>query len=291
MSQLHCSGVLEGDEDDAGRFVAVERTEWKGRESLEEPDAVVREEPLEIRIGGIPVAVVMRTPGHDRELATGFLVAERVVERVEDLRSVRHCDAIEDPDAEDNVIQVLLSPEVDVDLGRLRRNVFAGSSCGLCGRTTIEDLRRDLPGLGPGRPCWTPEQLRAMPERLRERQAVFDRTGGLHGAGLFDREGRLLVVREDVGRHNAVDKVVGWALATGRTPAALVVSGRVSFDIVQKALVARIPTVVAVSAPSSLAVELAREGGLTLAAFVRGDRCCVYAGGERIAVTWSGPPP
>jgi len=246
-------------------------------------DRVALEEPLEIQLAGASLAVVMRTPGHDLELVTGFLVTERVVSSLADVEAVRHCsDAA--PEAEDNVVRVTLRAGVRPDLERLRRNLFASSSCGVCGKATLENALAAAPPLDDA------TRLRAsvlveLPARLRAAQPAFDETGGLHAAGLFDGDGRLLVAREDVGRHNAVDKVVGWAARAGRLPltgASLVVSGRASFEIVQKALAARIPIVAAVSAPSSLAVTLAQESGIALVGFLRGRSFNVYGSRERI---------
>jgi FdhD protein len=215
----------------------------------------------------------------------GFAITERIVEQPRDLVSVRHCDRIEVPDAEDNVVQLVVAPQVEVDLARLRRNLFASSSCGVCGKASIETA---MATAGPVTSDATIaiDVLRSLPDRLRSEQPVFDRTGGLHGAGLFATDGTRWAVREDVGRHNAVDKLVGWATEhrTWPLPAcALVVSGRVSFEIVQKAVTARIPIIVAVSAPSSLAIALADRAGVTLAAFVRGDRASVYTHASRVA--------
>lgn len=280
--------MLSGGIDPDAATSVVRRVEWSGDRAVEDDDVVVREEPLEIRIGGVPVAVVMRTPGHDEELAWGFVTTERVVDDPGWVASLRHCTTVDTPEAENNVMQVVLRPGVTVDLARLRRNLYASSSCGLCGKASIEQVLQTAPPLHDDARVRA-ETLYAAPERMRAHQTVFSQTGGLHAAGLFDGQGELLVVREDVGRHNAVDKVVGWAVGTSRAPLhgrmtghVLAVSGRVSFEIVQKALAARIAVVAAVSAPSSLAIELARRAGLTLAAFVRGRRLCVYAGGERI---------
>jgi FdhD protein len=247
-------------------------------------DRVACEEPLEIRLSGASLAVVMRTPGDDRELALGFLVTERVIERRDQVASVRHCTRVEAPEAEDNVLQVVLAPGVAVDLDRLRRNLYASSSCGICGKATIENALAEAPPLDdPSR--FPAEFFYPLPARLRARQAAFAHTGGLHAAGLFAPDGELLVVREDIGRHNAVDKVVGWALERGRLPLAghvLMVSGRISYEIAQKALVARIPAVAAVSAPSSLAVELAERSGMALVGFLRGRGLNVYGREDRV---------
>ena len=266
--------------------VPLHRVCWQGDASHEDVDEVVREEPLEIRIGGVPVSVVMRTPGHDEELALGFLATEGVVDGVDAVRSVRHCTVVEDPEAEGNVVQITLREGVEVDWARLRRNLYASSSCGLCGKASIDQLMlRCAPLVDDVRiPV---ARLYELPSRLGAEQAVFARTGGLHAAGLFLAEGEALVVREDVGRHNAVDKVVGWAMQRGGLPLrghVLMVSGRVSYEITQKAVAAGIPVIAAVSAPSSLAVDLATRAGLTLVAFLRGQRLCVYAGAERVVV-------
>ncbi len=264
--------------------ITLDRVRWEGNRRHEDTDEVVREEPLEIRIGGVPVAVVMRTPGHDEELALGFLATEGVVDDPNAVLGVRHCTVVDDPEAEGNVVQATLRPEVDVDWARLRRNLYASSSCGLCGKATIDQVMIRRPAL-QDEATIAVSWLYGLPERLQRGQAVFARTGGLHAAGLFGPDGEARVVREDVGRHNAVDKVVGWALREGALPLrghTLMVSGRVSYEIALKAHAAGIPVLAAVSAPSSLAVALAVRGGLTLAAFLRGQRLCVYAGAQRI---------
>ena len=247
-------------------------------------DRVAHEEPLEIQLSGASLAVVMRTPGNDIELVTGFLLSERIVASLSEVESVRHCTQAQGPESEDNVVRVALQPSVRPDLEKLRRNLFASSSCGVCGKATLENAMATAPPLDDA--TWIPaERLVALPEQLRAAQRAFDETGGLHAAGLFDTTGRLLVVREDVGRHNAVDKVIGWAARSGRMPLTghgLIVSGRTSFEIVQKALAARIPIVAAVSAPSSLAVSLAAAAGVTLIGFLRGRSFNVYAAPERV---------
>jgi FdhD protein len=248
-------------------------------------DAVAREEPLEIRVGGAALAVVMRTPGHDEELALGFLVTEGVIASLADVGSVRHCGEVHDGDAVDNVIRVVLKPGVAVDLEALRRNFYATSSCGICGKASIERALATSPALVDGS-RFDPTALLDWPARLAELQTAFARTGGLHAAGLFGPEGALDVVREDVGRHNAVDKVLGWALRAGRVPLTghgLLVSGRCSFEVVQKALAARVPLVAAVSAPTSLAVEFAAAADMTLVGFLRGRGFNVYSGGDRLS--------
>jgi FdhD protein len=264
------------------REVGVTRFTNEGAEAAR--DRVAHEEPLEIQLGGASLAVVMRTPGHDLELVTGFLVTERVVDALADVEAVRHCSEARDPAAADNVVRATLRPGLRADLEKLRRNLFASSSCGVCGKATLENALATAPALDDATRV-AASLLLGLPERLRAAQHVFDETGGLHAAGLFDTSGRLLVAREDVGRHNAVDKVVGWAARAGRLPLSgcvLVVSGRASFEIVQKALAARIPVVAAVSAPSSLAVSLAEAAGIALVGFLRGRGFNLYGARERI---------
>jgi len=247
-------------------------------------DLLAREEPLEIQVDGQSLAVVMRTPGHDAELALGFLVTERVIQGASEVRSVRHCTRSAAEEARQNVIRVLLAEGVRLDLEALRRNLYASSSCGICGKATIENALASAPPLAdPAH--FAARALVAMPAQLAAAQPIFERTGGLHAAGLFDPAGRLAVAREDVGRHNAVDKVVGVALQRGWTPLgghALLVSGRISFEIVQKALAARIPLVAGVSAPTSLAVELAERAGIAVVGFLRGERFNVYSAHARV---------
>lgn len=268
------------DLDHATARVALRR----GPGARVEHDLVAREEPLEIQLGGAPLAVLMRTPGHDEELALGLLLTERVVASMDEIVSIRHCNATPSPEADGNVIRARLREGVVVDLERLRRNLFASASCGICGKATIENALATAPPLADGLRL-PPAFLLALPSRLRASQAAFDRTGGLHAAALFDASGELLVLREDVGRHSAVDKVVGWAARNGRLPLAghvLLVSGRISYEIAQKALAARVPVLAAVSAPTSLAVSLAEEAGLTLVAFLRGGGFNVYGARARI---------
>jgi FdhD protein len=248
-------------------------------------DWVAREEPLEIQIHGAPLAVVMRTPGHDEDLALGFLVTERVVRGPEDVVSLRHCTLASTPDAAGNVMQATLRPGVSIDLEALRRNLYASSSCGICGKATLENALAAAPPLEDGA-RFAPSFFADLVDRLRASQVAFERTGGLHAAGLFAPGGRLLVVREDVGRHNAVDKVVGFAARAGLLPLTghvLLVSGRISYEIVQKALAARVPVVAAVSAPTSLAVSLAAAAGIALVGFLRESGLNVYGARERIA--------
>jgi FdhD protein len=273
--------------DDSARVARVRCSEGHGELAA---DSVAREEPLEIQLGGAPLAVVMRTPGHDAELALGFLVTERVVASPDQIESVRHCRQVSDPDASENVIRVLLRPGVDVDLDGLRRNLYASSSCGICGKATIANALASAPPLAD-ESRFEMAFFPPLPERLRGAQRTFAATGGLHAAGLFAPDGRLLVTREDIGRHNAVDKVIGWALREGRLPLAghvLLVSGRISYELVQKALVARIPVLAAVSAPSSLAVELAERARMTLIGFLRGSSFNVYGERSRVVGTKRG---
>jgi FdhD protein len=274
--------VRETADADGVRPVAIER--WADGASRSDGDRVAHEEPLEIQVGSTPVAVVMRTPGHDRELALGFLLGEGLIDAPGDLLALRHESVSADPDAAGNVIRALLRSESGVDLEALRRNLYTGSSCGVCGQASLERALRTAPPLGdPAR--FAGKELCALPERLRAAQRGFAATGGLHAAALFDAAGTLRVVREDVGRHNAVDKVVGWAAEAGLSLAGhgLLVSGRISFEIVQKALAARIPLVAAVSAPTSLAVSLATAGRIALVGFLRGHSFNVYGARERIA--------
>jgi FdhD protein len=244
-------------------------------------DTLVVEEPLEIRLGGRPLAITMRTPGDDFALAAGFLVSEGVLGGQEELASISYCA---DRD-EHNVVNVRLAPGVPLPDITLERNVYTSSSCGLCGKASLDAVRTASRWPIDGDIGLKVSTLAALPERLRAEQRVFDRTGGLHAAALFTAEGELLDVREDIGRHNAVDKLVGRALQEGRLPLAdtvLMVSGRASFELTQKAAMAGIPVLAAVSAPSSLAVDLAGETGMTLVGFLRGESMNVYAGEHRI---------
>ena len=249
-------------------------------------DYVTVEEPLEIRLGGLSLAVTMRTPGNDEELVAGFLHSERVIGSADDLDVITPY-RVSDHDLQGgNVVNVLLRGNLPVARERLRRNFIASSSCGLCGKATIDAIRTELPPVSSD--LVIPSGLFNRLERAMGRaQATFERTGGLHAAGLFDASGQLIVLREDVGRHNAVDKVVGHMLLARRMPLErhiLMVSGRASFEIMQKALAARIPIVAAVSAPSSMAVEMAAAADMTLVGFLRPGGFNVYAGAERIAL-------
>jgi FdhD protein len=251
------------------------------------PETLAVEEPLEIRINGKPVTVTMRTPGSDIELAQGFLLTEGVITDREHVQTIRYCDGRDESGVNTyNILDVALAPGVappDLDV---TRNFYTTSSCGVCGKASLDAVRvisRFSPGDDPA--TVSAARLRAMPDQLRGAQKVFQSTGGLHAAALFAPDGAMLVVREDIGRHNAVDKVIGWALESGRVPlcgSVLLVSGRASFELTQKAVLAGIPVLAAVSAPSSLAVSLAEESGLTLVAFLREDSMNVYTRADRI---------
>jgi FdhD protein len=254
------------------------------------PDTLVAEEPLEIRLNGKALAITMRTPGDDFALAAGFLVSEGVLAAATDVRNIVYCaGATDDGSNTYNVVDVQLAPGVPMPDITLERNVYTTSSCGLCGKASLDAVRTtarfkiaDTPPVHV-----EPALLAGLPDRLRAAQQVFDRTGGLHAAALFTEDGEMLDVREDVGRHNAVDKLVGRALQQDLLPLSrsiLLVSGRASFELAQKAVMAGIPMLAAVSAPSSLAVDLALETGLTLVGFLRGPSMNVYAGDERIAL-------
>ena len=256
----------------------------------ESPDAVVTEEPLQLLLDGEPLAVVMRTPGADIQLALGLLFAEGIIRSVRDVRGMRISAEADETESRITVEPALVeSNQVDVQLaGKARRkperSMLASSACGVCGTQMIEDLRRDLASL-PAGPVFDPALLPGLVEKLRSGQGVFDRTGGLHAAGLFDAAGQVIALREDVGRHNAVDKVVGSLLLDGRLPASsmqLVVSGRAGYEIVQKSIGAGIPLLAAVGAPSSLAVAMAREFDQTLVGFLRGERFNVYSAPDRL---------
>jgi FdhD protein len=256
----------------------------RGSEASTSIDHVAVEEPLEIRLAGMSLAVTMRTPGHDEELVAGFLHSERVITEADDLDVIAPYRAADDEANVGNVLNVLLARNADLARERLRRNFVASSSCGLCGKVTIDAIRAELPPVVSD--LRVPAEIFARLERAMGRaQATFERTGGLHAAGLFDADGTLLVLREDIGRHNAVDKVIGHMLLARRLPLdryILMVSGRASFEIMQKALMARIPMVAAVSAPSSLAVEMAAAAEMTLVGFVRAGGFNIYTGAERV---------
>ena len=256
------------------------------------PDSLATEEPMEIRLlsGGArqTVAVTMRTPGADFELAAGFLYGEGIVKTPEDIAKISYCvDSDLDAEQQYNIVNVELRGGHEYDLRPLERHFYTSSACGVCGKASLEQLElRGCPIVPPG-PGVSAQTVYSLPGKLREAQGLFDATGGLHAAALFDAKGELLTLREDVGRHNATDKLVGWALLEGRLPLAdhvVLVSGRSSFEILQKCLTAGVPIVCAISAPSSLAVDVARQFGITLVGFLRGGKFNVYAGFERVRI-------
>lgn len=259
-----------------------------GESSVEQEDLLAVEEPLEIRVGGNPLVITMRTPGNDYDLAAGFLVSEGVISKGEHFRTARYCaGATVEGENTYNVLDVTLAAGVAPPDPSLERSFYTTSSCGLCGKASIDAVRtQSAYDVSTDELRVDAEMLTTFPETLRKQQAVFDKTGGLHAAALFDgTTGELLVLREDVGRHNAVDKVVGWAVKEDRLPlrgTVLMVSGRASLELMQKAAMAGIPMLAAVSAPSSLAAELATELGMTLVGFLRGSSMVVYSGGERV---------
>lgn len=252
-------------------------------------DRLATEEPLEIRLdrGGQawPLAVTMRTPGHDFELVAGFLASEGIVENRNQLRRMAYCVDREADQQQYNVVSATVTSEVDVEAERLHRHFYTTSSCGVCGKASLDSLRlRGVSAVGDG-PRIQPDALYRLPELLAARQSVFSKTGGLHAAALFDPTGAFIAGREDVGRHNALDKLLGWAFLEGREldEHVVMVSGRSSFEIMQKSLVARVPIVCAVSAPSSLAVQVAQDFNMTLIGFLRDRRFNIYSGVERLA--------
>jgi FdhD protein len=266
------------------RVVAVDGADTRRRQ-----DRLAGEEPLEIRVSGpgqpaVQVAVTMRTPGHDFELAAGFLATEGLLAAPDELETIRYCADVERAEQQYNVLTVELRRSFDA--ARLQRNFYATSSCGVCGKASIEQVAVQCAALAEG-PTVARETLFGLPDLLRERQRLFESTGGLHAAGLFSASGELLGLREDVGRHNAMDKLLGERFLEGAWPLSqsiVLVSGRASFELVQKAAVAGVPILCAVSAPSSLAVDTARELGMTLVGFLRGQRFNVYAHAGRIAL-------
>jgi FdhD protein len=262
--------------------LSVSVSEWSKGQIRQCEDSVVGEEPLEIRLHGNPLTVTMRTPGDDLELAAGLLFTEGIIRARHDLVSIRPSDGIGHGE---NVVLASLADHVQFDWEHARRNFAATSGCGLCGKTTIDSIRarRAIPPNPDFRV--SPEVLCRLPATLRSAQSIFEHTGGLHAAAAFDGQGELLALREDVGRHNAVDKIVGWALLEDRLPMSeniLMVSGRGGFEIIQKAIVAGFPVLASISAASSLAVQMAREFGLTLVGFLRGERFLTYAGEQRL---------
>ena len=278
----------------AGSSFAFDINKVDGGDQTTQPDNVAVEEPLEIRLGystadgraSRSISITMRTPGHDRELAAGFLYTEAIVRDAADIASIDVCGPPAPDSGNHNVIRVELNADVEVDLGRLQRHFYTTSSCGVCGKTSLDALRvggaEPAPDTGPS---FSRDVLVGVPDALRAAQHTFDATGGLHAAAAFNSRGDLLVTMEDVGRHNAVDKVIGSLLLNNDLPASglgLMVSGRASFELLQKTLVAGMPLLAAVSAPSSLAVQLAREFNLTLIGFLRGETFNIYSGEQRI---------
>ena len=271
----------------SGRSQSLHIARFEGDVRKTTEDQIAIEEPLEIRLGfdagqgrqTRTVSVTMRTPGNDEELAAGFLFGEAIIQSADDIAFVKPCSG-------DNTVRVELESGITPDITRLERHFYTTSSCGVCGKASLDALRvNGLAPLPPGGLAIDTTTLAHMPDRLRDTQAIFTATGGLHAAAAFDRHGEILITHEDVGRHNAVDKVVGDLLLAGKLPAAelgLIVSGRASFELMQKALVAGMPLLAAVGAPSSLAVELAREFNVTLVGFLRGTTFNVYAAEERI---------
>lgn len=260
--------------------------EWNDGRVRAVQDYLVGEEPLQIRVGKHPLSVTMRTPGHDIELAAGFLFTEGLIQRREQIVSLEHADDCK-PTERGNIIEVELTDDVGLDFESTQRNFFTSSSCGICGKASIESVRAR--GIRAPNPHFRvdAEVFCRIPDTLRSAQQIFGRTGGLHAAGLFDASGKLLAEREDIGRHNAVDKIIGWALREKRVPLSenvLVISGRGGFEIIQKAAMAGLPVVASVSACSSLAVQFAREVGMTLIGFLRDRRFVVYSGGERLGM-------
>lgn len=278
----------------AGSILAVDISKVSGNQQHSQRDSVAVEEPLEIRLGyttpdgraARSISVTMRTPGNDKELATGFLFTESIIRRATDIAAIELCGPPAPDSGDQNVVRVELGPDVSVDFGRLQRHFYTSSSCGVCGKTSLDALR--VIGVEPMHDndlMFATHALTSVPGKLRALQNTFDETGGLHAAAAFNTDGEIVVTMEDVGRHNAVDKVVGSLLLDNRLPASelgLIVSGRASFELMQKALVAGIPVLAAVSAPSSLAVQLACEFGATLVGFLRGETFNIYSGGQRI---------
>ncbi|MGB4975081.1 MAG: formate dehydrogenase accessory sulfurtransferase FdhD [Cyclobacteriaceae bacterium] len=271
----------------------VEITKVNAEGSKVTPDLMAVEEPLEIRLGygGMgsrqqkSLAVTMRTPGHDYELAIGFLFTEGIIDTFDQVESIKYCEDVGRQEERENVVRVELKPEVDLDLEKLQRNFYTSSSCGVCGKSSIEAVHVTCTQI-QDKIKVDKKVITGLSDKLRDAQQIFEHTGGLHAVGLFDLDGKLLLTREDVGRHNAMDKIVGACLFKKEIPLAdtiLMVSGRASFELVQKALRAGAPIMAAVGAPSSLAVTLAKDLGMTLMGFVRGTSFNVYCGGQRIS--------
>lgn len=265
--------------------------EWAAGRVRATQDYLVGEEPLEIRVNDRSLSVTMRTPGHDLELAAGFLFTEGVIQTRDQIASIEHAAECK-PTERGNIVVAELSANAEPDLEKLQRNFYTTSSCGICGKASIDAVRARGVKTIQSQLRIEPEVLCRLPEALRAGQQIFGRTGGLHAAGLFDASGKLIVEREDIGRHNAVDKIVGWALMHGKLPLSdclLLVSGRGGFEIVQKAAMAGVPVVASVSACSSLAVRFAREMGITLVGFLRDQRFVIYSGHERLGLAAEQP--
>lgn len=272
----------------------VDITRVEGRRSFERADTLAREEPLEIKLAYGPygqrqsrsLAVTMRTPGQDEELAAGFLFTEGIIGKASDIREMRHVGEALAPEASENILLVELAEELPVDFDKLNRHFYTSSSCGVCGKASI-DMVRSTSCYFPRRafPEISVETLRSLPDKLSQEQAIFECTGGIHAAAAFTPGGELLLMREDVGRHNALDKLIGAALLQGKIPLreqAILLSGRLSFELVQKSVMAGAPILAAVGAPSSLAVELGEDYGMTLVGFLRGQAFNIYCGEERV---------
>jgi len=274
------------------RVTNTQVTEISNKQKVERPDLLATEEPMEIRLvyGNTTdriekkLAVTMRTPGHDFELAIGFLFTEGILKSFSDIKTVEYCQQVKSKEEEGNVVRVVLNAGVEVELSNIERNFYTTSSCGVCGKSSIDALKFQCNAISDDFSLASETLLRA-PDVMRKEQAVFEHTGGLHAAALFDGSGQLIFLREDIGRHNALDKLIGTALADGLLPLNkyfIMVSGRIGFELVQKSIMAGVPLLGAVGAPSSLAVEVAYEYGITLAGFVRNGSFNVYAGEERI---------
>ena len=283
-----------GEQRPAGRTSPVEVVRCRDGEVSAQRDAVAAEEPLEIRLAyelvGRPaeksVSVTMRTPGRDMELAAGFLYGEGILDGLADVDRFERCPGEGSEHSTGNILRVHVADGVEVDVGSLQRNFYTTSSCGVCGKASLEALdMQDCPRLEGGDFALDGSLVCQLPDRLREAQEVFDDTGGIHAAGLFDADGQIIDVQEDVGRHNALDKLIGSRLLDGALPldeSVVVLSGRASFELLQKALMAQIPVIVAVGAPSSLAVDVARDFGATLVGFARNGRFNIYSHRHRI---------
>jgi FdhD protein len=277
-----------------GSSLAIDIRRVNGKKQLDTEDSVAVEEPLEIQLSAAApqgaaaksVSITMRTPGHDAELALGFLFTEGIIRSIDQVAAIEHVGPVDADSELRNTIRVEVRPDVRIDLDRLQRHFYTTSSCGVCGKASLDALRvTGAKSLEHVRTTFRRDVIVTMPDKLREQQYLFSQTGGLHAAAVFDSRGEIVALREDIGRHNAVDKIVGWLLTEKRLPASrlgLLVSGRASFELMQKALNAGIPLLAAVGAPSSLAVQTAREFGMTLIGFLRNGQFNLYSGNERI---------